>query len=138
MTAAHANASCVRTSCSQSDSSAPSNWAACTRIRLWVPRPLMKQTFMDAEWYGRAWGAYETSGRSLLPPETSEALASLSKVVKGTEPVFFQRRRAKRNTCASYKLAQDYKLTPWFRGSGEEYRLIDVLKGRTQPRSSCH
>ena len=38
---------------------------------------LMKQTFMDAEWYGRAWGAYETSGRSMLPPETSEALAAL-------------------------------------------------------------
>ena len=30
---------------------------------------LMKQTFLDAEWYGRAWGAYEASGRSLLAPE---------------------------------------------------------------------
>ena len=28
---------------------------------------LMKQTFMDAEWYMRAWGAYEASGRSFLP-----------------------------------------------------------------------
>jgi hypothetical protein len=39
---------------------------------------LMKQTFMDAEWYTRAWAAYERSGRSILPPETSEALAALN------------------------------------------------------------
>jgi hypothetical protein len=33
----------------------------------------------------------------------------------------------------AYTLAKDYKLVPWFRGNGMEYRLIDVLKGRTQP-----
>jgi len=93
---------------------------------------LMKQTFMDAEWYIRAWGAYETSGRSLLPPETSEALAALGKAVKGTQPVLFET-TSEEEYLRAYKLAQDYKLTPWFRGSGQEYRLIDVLKGRTQP-----
>ena len=31
---------------------------------------LIKQTFMDADWYMRAWGAYEASGRAFLPPET--------------------------------------------------------------------
>src|SRR5690606_37027587 len=30
-------------------------------------------------------------------------------------------------------IVNEFKLTPWFRGSGEEYRLLDVLKGRTQP-----
>jgi imidazolonepropionase-like amidohydrolase len=93
---------------------------------------LLKQTFMDAEWYGRAWGAYETSGRSLLPPETSEALAALGKAVKGQQPVFFET-ESEETYLRAYKLAQEYKLTPWFRGSGQEYRLIDVLKGRTQP-----
>ncbi len=93
---------------------------------------LMKQTFMDAEWYIRAWSAYETSGRSLLPPETSEALAALGKAVQGKQPVFFQT-ESEEDYLRAYKLAADYKLTPWFRGSGQEYRLIDVLKGRTQP-----
>ena len=93
---------------------------------------LMKQTFMDAEWYIRAWGAYETSGRSLLPPETSEALAALGKSVQGKQPVYFQT-ESEEDYLRAYKLAVDYKLTPWFRGSGQEYRLIDVLKGRTQP-----
>ncbi len=93
---------------------------------------LMKQTFLDAEWYGRAWTAYETSGRSILPPETSEALAAMSKAIKGQQPVLFQT-ESEEEYLRAYKLAQEYKLTPWFRGSGQEYRLIDVLKGRTQP-----
>ncbi len=93
---------------------------------------LMKQTFMDAEWYVRAWGAYEAGGRSILPPETSEALAALGKSVQGKQPVFFET-DSEEEYLRAYKLAQDYKLTPWFRGSGQEYRLIDVLKGRTQP-----
>jgi imidazolonepropionase-like amidohydrolase len=93
---------------------------------------LIKQSFMDAEWYIRAWGAYETSGRAMLPPETSEALAALGKAVQGKQPVFFET-TSEEDYLRAYKLAQDYKLVPWFRGSGQEYRLIDVLKGRTQP-----
>ncbi|MCA2989990.1 amidohydrolase family protein [Gemmatimonas sp.] len=93
---------------------------------------LMKQTLLDAEWYGRAWGAYETSGRSILPPETSEALAALGKAVKGQQPVVFQTNNEEEYLRA-FKLASEYKLTPWFRGSGQEYRLVDVLKGRPQP-----
>ncbi len=93
---------------------------------------LMKQTFMDAEWYIRAWGAYEAGGRSILPPETSEALAALGKSIQGKQPVYFET-ESEEEYLRAYKLAQDYKLTPWFRGSGQEYRLIDVLKGRTQP-----
>jgi imidazolonepropionase-like amidohydrolase len=93
---------------------------------------LMKQTFMDAEWYIRAWGAYEASGRAMLPPETSEALAALGKAVQGKQPVLFET-GSEEEYLRAHKLAVDYKLTPWFRGSGQEYRLIDVLKGRTQP-----
>ncbi|MCU0634080.1 MAG: amidohydrolase family protein [Gemmatimonadaceae bacterium] len=93
---------------------------------------LMKQTLLDAEWYGRAWGAYEASGRSILPPETSEALAALGKAVKAQQPVLFQT-ESEEEYLRAFKLAADYRLTPWFRGSGQEYRLVDVLKGRTQP-----
>ena len=93
---------------------------------------LMKQTFMDAEWYIRARAAYEASGRSVLPPETSEALAALQAVVQGRQPALFQT-DSEEEYLRAYKLATEYKLTPWFRGSGTEYRIVDVLKGRTHP-----
>jgi imidazolonepropionase-like amidohydrolase len=93
---------------------------------------LMKQTLLDAEWYQRAWGVYESSGRAMLPPETSEALAALGRAVQGRQPVVFET-TSEEEYLRAYKLATEYKLTPWFRGSGQEYRLVDVLRGRPQP-----
>ena len=93
---------------------------------------LMKQTLMDAEWYMRAWGAYESSGRAFLPPETSEALAALGDVVQGNQPVIFET-GGEEEYLRAHRLATEFGLTPWFRGSGLEYRLIDVLSGRNDP-----
>ena len=93
---------------------------------------LQKQTLMDAEWYIRAWDAYEAAGRTFLPPETSEALAALEDVVQGEQPVIFET-ESEEDYLRGYKLAQDFGLTAWYRGSGQEYRLLDVLSGRTDP-----
>jgi imidazolonepropionase-like amidohydrolase len=93
---------------------------------------LMKQTLMDAEWYIRAWAAYERSGRAILPPETSEALAALRSTVQGQQPVLFQT-GSEEEYLRAHAIATEFKLTPWYRGSGEEYRIVDVLRGRTQP-----
>lgn len=93
---------------------------------------LIEQTLMDAEWYIRANAAYESSGRSILPPERSEALGALAGVVRGQQPLMFQT-TSEEEYLRAYKIASEYKLKPWFRGSGMEYRLVDVLKGRTAP-----
>src|SRR5687768_2892576 len=93
---------------------------------------LMEQTLMDADWYIRARDAWEKGGRSVLPPETSEALQTLATVVRGQQPVLFQT-ESEEDYLRAYKLAGEYKLVPWFRGSGQEYRLLDQLRGRTQP-----
>ena len=93
---------------------------------------LMKQTFMDADWYIRAWNAYESSGRAFLPPETSEALGALEDVVQGNQPVLFET-SSEEEYLRAHKLAADFRVDPWFRGSGQEYRIIDVLRGRTDP-----
>ena len=93
---------------------------------------LMKQTFMDADWYMRAWGAYEESGRAFLPPETSQALAALEDAVQGKQPIVFETSNEEEYLRA-HKLAAEYAVDAWFRGSGEEYRIIDVLRGRTDP-----
>ncbi|MEZ4417375.1 MAG: amidohydrolase family protein [Gemmatimonadota bacterium] len=93
---------------------------------------LMKQTFMDADWYIRAWDAYEQSGRAFLPPETSEALAALRDVVQGQQSVVFET-TSEEEYLRAQKLAADFHLNAWYRGSGQEYRIIDVLRGRTEP-----
>ena len=93
---------------------------------------LMKQTWMDAEWYARAWDAYESSGRAFLPPETSEALAALQDAARGDQPVLFEA-KSEEDYLRAHKLASDFGLNPWFRGSGLEYRLIDVLRDRSEP-----
>ena len=93
---------------------------------------LMKQTWMDTEWYARAWDAYESSGRAFLPPETSEALAALQDAAQGAQPVLFET-NSEEDYLRARKLATEFGLTPWFRGNGLEYRLIDVLRGRSEP-----
>jgi imidazolonepropionase-like amidohydrolase len=93
---------------------------------------LMKQTFMDADWYERAWAAYEESGRAFLPPETSAALEALADAIHGRQPVLFEA-SSEEDYLRGHKIASDFSLTPWFRGSGQEYRIVDVLRGRTHP-----
>ena len=93
---------------------------------------LMKQTFMDAEWYERAWSAYETSGRSFLPPETSAALGALEGAVEGAQPVIFET-RSEEELLRGRALAEQFGLSAWYRGSGQEYRIIDVLRESTAP-----
>ena len=93
---------------------------------------LMKQTLMDADWYMRAWDAYESSGRAFLPPETSEALAALNDVVQGGQPVVFET-RGEEEYLRAHTLASEFGLQAWYRGNGQEYRIIDVLRNRSEP-----
>jgi imidazolonepropionase-like amidohydrolase len=93
---------------------------------------LMRQTFMDADWYERAWQAYEAGGRSFLPPETSAALEALEPAARGEQPVIFET-RSEEEYLRSRTLAEEFGLTAWYRGSGQEYRIVDVLRGSDEP-----
>ena len=93
---------------------------------------LIKQTFMDADWYERAWDAYESSGRAFLPPETSEALAALRDAAHGDQPVIFET-GSEEEYLRAHRLASEFGLEAWYRGNGLEYRLLDVLRGRGDP-----
>ena len=93
---------------------------------------LMKQTFMDADWYERAWDAYDASGRAFLPPETSAALGALENAVHGQQPVIFET-RSEEEYLRGQKLAADYGLDAWYRGNGQEYRILDVLSQTSAP-----
>jgi len=93
---------------------------------------LIRQTLLDADWYERAWGAYEQSGRAFLPPETSEALAGLQAAGDGAQPLLFEATREEEHLRAR-KLAEEFPITPWIRGSGDEYKLLDVISASPVP-----
>lgn len=93
---------------------------------------LMKQTFMDAGWYMRAWDAYEAGGRSFLPPETSGALEALEDAAEGRQPVIFEA-GSEEEYLRARTLADQFGLTAWYRGSGQEYRILDVVSGSDAP-----
>ena len=69
---------------------------------------------------------------AFLPPETSEALAALQDAAQGAQPVLFEA-NSEEDYLRAHKLSAEFGLDPWFRGSGLEYRLIDVLRGRSEP-----
>ncbi|HSR42918.1 MAG TPA: amidohydrolase family protein, partial [Longimicrobiales bacterium] len=94
---------------------------------------LIRQTLLDADWYERAWDAYEASGRSFLPPERSEALGSLEGAIHGTQPFLFEARREEEHL-RTRAIADEFpEIRPWVRGNGAEYRLLDVLRGSDVP-----
>ena len=76
--------------------------------------------------------AYEASGRAFLPPETSQALGGSRGRGPGNQPVLFET-SSEEEYLRAHKLAADFGVDPWFRGSGQEYRILDVLRGRTDP-----
>jgi imidazolonepropionase-like amidohydrolase len=93
---------------------------------------LMRQTFMDAGWYQRAWAAYEAAGRTVLPPETSEALEALEDAVEARQPVLFET-GSEEEYLRAQALAEEFGLDAWYRGSGQEYRIVDVLRQSEAP-----
>ena len=92
----------------------------------------IRQGFLDADWYPRARTAWERSPQQLNRPETNAALAALSVAARGDQPVVFEG-RMEEEFFRARALADEFSLTWWLRGSGQEYRILDVLAGAGVP-----
>ncbi|MFO7924787.1 MAG: amidohydrolase family protein [Bacteroidales bacterium] len=88
---------------------------------------LIRQTFIDTEWYGRAREAYNESGRGLARPEMNLALESLLEAGSGRQPVLFEV-RDEIDFIRAGNIASEFGLDMWIRGSGHEYRRLNVIK----------
>lgn len=93
---------------------------------------LMRQTLLDADWYIRAWDTHRRSPQRVPQPETNIALAALNDVVAGGEPVLFEA-TSELEILRARALANEFPIESWLRGSGEEYRIVDVLAGAKTP-----
>jgi imidazolonepropionase-like amidohydrolase len=88
---------------------------------------LIRQTFLDAEWYQRAQEAYRKNP-SLPRPEVNEPLSSLKDALEGTIPVVIEA-SDEQNALRADRIAREFSLNLIVRGSGREYRRIDAVKG---------
>lgn len=87
---------------------------------------LARQTFYDAEWYGKAWSAYRAD--STLPrPERNDALAALAPYLGGERPVIVDAANEQFFDRAD-RFAREHGLSIIIRGSGREYRRLDLVK----------
>ena len=92
---------------------------------------LLRQSFLDAEWYLRATAAWERD-HSFKRPEANDALERLSELRAERIPLLMFTKDDKA-FLRSARLATEIGLPAIIRGSNYEYRRIDAVKGTGLP-----
>ncbi|MCC5914428.1 MAG: amidohydrolase family protein [Balneolaceae bacterium] len=93
---------------------------------------LIRQTLYDADWYERAHETYQNNPSGLQRPENNAALAALRDAVHGEQPLLFQTNNDE-EILRAMRFTEEFEVTPWLRGNGHEYKLIDYLSERNVP-----
>jgi imidazolonepropionase-like amidohydrolase len=88
---------------------------------------LVRQTFLDAQWYEQANAAHQLNPVGQSRPETNEALAALDAAAQRSQPVIFEI-DSDLNFLRVQKVANEFKLNWMVLGSGYEYRVLDAIK----------
>lgn len=92
---------------------------------------LIRQSFLDAQWYRSAMVAslkYPDEPR----PEVVDDLAALEDAALGRQPVVFETGDEMMLLRAA-RIAKEFTLNAWIRGSGSEYRRLDAVKATGLP-----
>jgi len=92
---------------------------------------LIRQTFIDAEWYGNALKIY-AKNPAQERPEENESLAALESAASGKQTVIFET-TDEQNILRAAKIAKEFSLSFWIRGNGYEYRRLDAVKKTEAP-----
>jgi hypothetical protein len=74
---------------------------------------LIRQTFLDAQWYASAWDAF-SKNPSLQRPEVNSSLSALQGTLKG-EPVTFET-SDELDFLRCVKIAKEFSLNAWIVG----------------------
>lgn len=93
---------------------------------------LIRQTLYDADWHKRAHAAFQKDPAGLERPEMNGALAALAAAARGDQPLLFEARDDD-ELLRALRIADEFPVTPWIRGSGHEYRILEVLSRRKIP-----
>lgn len=93
---------------------------------------LIRQTLYDAEWHEQAQRAYNNNPAGLQRPESNAMLAALSDAVRGAQPILFEA-DSDEEILRAMRITDEFNITPWLRGNGHEYKLLDVLSENNVP-----
>lgn len=93
---------------------------------------LIRQTLYDADWYERAHQTYQNNPNGLQRPESNAPLAALRDAVHGEQPLLFET-NSDEEILRALRFTEEFSITPWIRGNGHEYKILDVLSERNVP-----
>lgn len=91
---------------------------------------LIRQTFLDAQWYASAWDAF-SKNPALPKPEVNSSLEALLGALKGEKVVFETADELDFLRCA--KIVKEFSLNAFIIGSGYEYRRVEAIKNTGLP-----
>ncbi len=92
---------------------------------------LVRQTIIDARWYEQAQNAYRKN-TAQSKPEEDEGLAAFIKAANGSEPLIFES-SDELSFLRAVNIAKEFNLKLWVRGSGHEYRRLDLIRAANVP-----
>ncbi len=92
---------------------------------------LIRQTFIDANWYADALKVY-AKHPAQERPEENKSLTALEPAASGRQTVIFET-SDEQNILRAAKIAKEFSLDFWVRGNGYEYRRLDAVKAANAP-----
>ncbi|MEX1140074.1 MAG: amidohydrolase family protein [Bacteroidota bacterium] len=91
----------------------------------------IRQTWIDVDWYRRAWESFHRNPAQQRP-ETNNDLAALLDAVQGRQPVFMDA-NDDLSFLRAVRIGKEFSLNLIVRGSGEEYRRLDAVRNSKTP-----
>ncbi len=93
---------------------------------------LIRQTLYDAQWHKQAHQVYRDNPSGLTRPESNAVLAALEGVVDGSQPLMIEA-GSDEEILRAKRIADEFGVELWVRGSGYEYRIADYLSEHSIP-----
>ena len=87
---------------------------------------LIRQTFIDANWYRDALRIFANNSAQERPEE-DKSLTALEAAASGRQPVIFET-TDEQNILRASKIAKEFSLVFWIWGNGYEYRRLETVK----------
>ena len=88
---------------------------------------LIRQTFLDVQWYSQAWTNFNKVSLDQTAPETNLALDALQPYADGRKPVIMEV-SDELDILRAAKIGEEFRLKMWVLGCGSEYRRLSAVK----------